>query len=157
MKNGKKLTASSLLSILGVLCFATVIVAAVILSGMVNVARTASDYPIQISAEKDYTGSHAGFVDLPTTPIINNNYAFQVEVTGPVAGQAAVIHVTVSGAGLAVLEYSLDDSTYTPLNADTGGTILSASYNNVATVIYFHVNYDTAAVLTTVTLEAQSS
>lgn len=155
MKNkGTKISASSLLTIIGVVCFASVIVSALVLSSTLTVVRTPTDYPISIAAPAAYTGGTPDYAALPgSDPIIANDYDFSVSVT---AGSAtdATLTVAVSGGTLSTLEYNVDNGAWIPL-ATTGGTIPTDSYSSTAVVIGFHVVYSSTSA-TTISITANS-
>jgi len=155
MKNkGKKFTLSSLLTVLGVVCFLTTIVAATpILSNTLTVDRTPADHPLVIAGPNVYSGGD--FITLPATgPIEGSDYAFVIHVAAASGSQAAVIHVTVTGGTLSKLEYKTTGS-WTPL-ATTGGSIPSDTYAVTGTDISIHVVYS-SLIATQVTFQAQDT
>jgi hypothetical protein len=152
MKNGKKIAGSSLLSVLGVVCFATILVSAIVLSQTVFVTKTPANYSIQIGAAQAHTGE---FTDLPATPIIGQDYDFEVVVTAT-SSQAAILTVAVTAGSLSTLEYWIQgQSAWTPL-ANTGGDVPLTTYTSTGTWVAFHVKYDTSTT-TTIGITAEDS
>jgi hypothetical protein len=87
---GKAISASSLLTILGVVCFATVIVAAAVLtSGMINFASTTVNGSIGMT-----TGSAPGAVNTGVAAVYGFNATVPDDMTG------TVLTVQITGTGL---------------------------------------------------------
>jgi hypothetical protein len=156
MRNGKKLTASSLFTIIGVVCFATILVAAAVtLSNSLNINKTPTEYPLTIGDPEAYAGTGGPFNAFPLSaqPVKDNEYAFQVDVTTASGTQDAVLHITVSGGTLSLFKYSLDNGgTWTDVGL-TGGTTTTHTYTTTSSVA-FRVTYSSTTA-TTINILAQ--
>jgi hypothetical protein len=145
---GTKMTGSSILTILGVICLATVIVSAILLSNVVSVTRTVHG-SVTVGSLTTYTpapgGGYESLVDLPASdPMINTMYKFRVPVTGT-SSESANLMFVFSGTGVT-------GASSVSLNVWTGGfSGLTGTYSAGAHTLTFtypitlsasQVNYD---------------
>jgi hypothetical protein len=106
MRNGKKLTASSIFTIIGVICFAAVLVTAAVvtLGSITQINKTVVDTGLSVStvAFTATANDHTDFLTIPN-PVKNIPYDFatQFTATGPDAN--GWYRVVVSGTGVTAL------------------------------------------------------
>jgi len=118
---GSKITGTSLLTVLGVVCFATILVAAAItLSNTLTITKTATD-GVTIGTSDNFvvfdagTPNHDNLIDMTEGVVTNTSYDFGIPVVGA-STSAGNIVITVSGTGIvsgssAHLYYWNDDGT----------------------------------------------
>ncbi len=130
-----KLSGSTILTVLGVMCAATILVAAVVI-GSLTISKTPTAGATVTQAADEAVDEYSGttYEDLPTgTPAVGVTYDFAVHIAGNADAGPAYLKVDISGAGVtkagdATMQY-WDGDTWEPvtLNHASGhltGTII---------------------------------
>lgn len=142
------MTGSSILTILGVICLATIIVSAILLSNVVSVTRTAHG-PVTVGALTTYTpapgGGYESLVYLPASdPMINTMYKFRVPVTGTSSELANLVFV-FSGSGVTganSVQLNVWEGGFTGLGGTYSVGAQTLTFNLPITLTTGQVNYD---------------
>jgi len=93
---GKVISGSSILTILGVLCFATVIVSALLISNSLQWSNTTQDNALTLS--KTAAVHDGGYELLPDNPIKGQTYSFGVHaVAGSADVPAWTLQISIAG------------------------------------------------------------
>jgi hypothetical protein len=147
---GKTVTGTSLLMVLGVICFATTLVAAAALMGTVSWTNSVSDGATVTKIAPSTLGTA-----LPEGATVKNvPYEFGVHVVGSATG-TGTLYISIAKSGIVSSDVKLNittdaGSTWTPIVADTGTTgiltyTVSASVDLTATTTFsMQVTYLTA-------------
>ena len=100
---GKAITGSTLLTILGVVCFATMIVAAATLLGTITIgSKTVNDTGLSPTTVAFSTSADPDYL-VTTNPVKNTAYDFATQFTATGPDAAGWYKVTVSGTGVTSL------------------------------------------------------
>lgn len=143
---GKVVSGSSLLTILGVICFATVLVAGAIVFTSASWTNTVPSSAGSVA--KPATGNG---VDLPSNPAIGQAYTFRLTVTPNIDTSTGTVTVTITATGIVlgdvVLKYdSAHDGNYaTTLTGSLVSTTITYTVTGSGSIAWTHgtpVNYD---------------
>jgi hypothetical protein len=139
---GKAITGTSLLTMLGVVCFATILVAAAVLLGSANWTNNAVS---GATVTKLDVASHGGDA-LIASPIVGKDYEFGIQVQGH-ADATGQLTINITKAGIApenviLSYYNVDHWTALTANTGTSGSLLYTYPTTTALTASSDVTYD---------------